>query len=133
MVGGLDAAAVLLLERATSASGRYLGLSPAALFDRIEADFPPDRRMIGHNEAHFRYEDLPDFAFTVMPRTGIPAVTVFGRSGFEGFVLTLDETDQAVVDVEPTAAADARGLAEALIQASRVVRKPGLAAAYSIR
>lgn len=89
--------------------------------------------MIGHNEAHFRYDDLPNFAFTVMPRTGIPTVTVFGRSRFEGFVLTLDEIGQLVVDAELSDAQAAQGLAEALIQTCRAVRKPGLAAAYSIR
>ena len=133
---GADIAVVAngMMERAGDAATRYLGKGGQAILDQIEHDHPPMDCMIGRHEGHFRYRDLPDFAFAVMPFSGDPALLVFGKGRFEGFVLQMPPSLDPAVDLQTGAGVEgghhARALLNHLVMANRAIQRPGMAAAY---
>ena len=133
----LASLALDMMARARDAAQRYLGKSGQGVLDQIERDFPPAERMIGRHEGHFRYGDLPEFAFAVMPFSGEATLLVFGKGRFEGFVLQMPPSLRPVVDVSnasaPGSGDEARALVDCLVTSHRAARRTGMAAAYSSR
>jgi len=61
-----QAVAQLLFERAQEVDRRYLSLSLTESVTQVTSEFLPHLRFVTHDQAGFRYEDLPEFSFTIM-------------------------------------------------------------------
>ena len=132
---GLAGTTRLMLVRAQDAAQRYLGKSGQAVLAQIEDDFPQTECMIGQHEGHFLYGDVPEFVFAVMPFTGDPALLVFGKGRFGGFLLLMPPSLRPIVDsLSPSArraGEDASALVDHLIASHGATRRPGMVAGFS--